>query len=173
MLSEAAQAIEKRSQLINQQPGWPFCWRKLFLRDLRTATYISKLNSPNLAVQLKAIRALGKIGDGHAVVALLNLNWLNCSSVVSMAIVKALGRLGHKGVLLAIEALINELADWNKDRRESAASELVSIGEPAINLLIRYIKNNERGPLSGRVTAVEVLKKIGGACAEEFLNKGP
>jgi len=166
IFSKAAQIIEEKQRLMSQgsKLSW---WQKVFLTDAKIEQHINNLKDQNIDTRLKAIKALGKVCDGRAIVALANLKWVSSSRDEILAITKTLGRIGRKGNIVAIECLINELEDLSKEHREVASEELANIGRPAVDYLITFLQNDKH--LCSQ--AAEALGKIGDASAIKPLTK--
>jgi HEAT repeat protein len=94
-----------------------------------------------LSVQRATAEALGKIGDERAVEPLIKALKDEDEDVRGTA-VWALGNIGGER---AIELLINALKDVERNVREEAARALVRMGEPAVESLIRALRNKKCG----------------------------
>ncbi len=126
---------------------------------------IRALDDPDILVRTAAVEALGEIRDSRARPPLLRTLEKDCHQV-QMEAAWALDRLGWKpeSALQKVQYLIAK-EQWNA---------LVGMGRPAIEPLIRALKEDHSGVRSG---ATEALKKIGvpalEALARECRSKDP
>jgi HEAT repeat protein len=125
---------------------------------------ILALDDPNPGVRTGAARALGKIGDGRALGALIFRLRYDVSAEVRKSAVWAL----HMGENHAITALIEALCDKDEWVRFGAVIVLSKIGESSIEPLIEALQDPH--PLV-RANAAETLGRIGDKRAAEGLAK--
>ncbi len=121
---------------------------------------LTALNHENRAVRRAAAKALGKIGDERAVMA-LRAALLDSDIDVRRFAAQALGRIGDSET---IDALSDALRDDSDRVRKAAAGALVNIGEASIPMLIEALQDPEPRVA---ILAVVTLKQLGYEPPEE------
>jgi beta-lactamase regulating signal transducer with metallopeptidase domain len=109
--------------------------------DEQTSALIALLESPDANMREHAATALGKIGDGKAIPALVKTISTDASSRVREHAAEALGRIGNKKALSALIEVVEN--DPEARVREHAASAIGRVGgEGAYDTLVDVYEND-------------------------------
>ncbi len=132
------------------------------LGDLKAGAAVNTLgellNNTNETVQLVACKALGKIGNKAACVPLADkLATPSTSETIRSACLDALAETEQPA---AFEALVNTLADGDKQIREAATAALVKTGHPAVPAIIDGLKNPNAGVRKASMVLLKQLDAI-------------
>ncbi len=138
---------------------------------------IEALEDSEEKVRMRAAEALGKIGDESAIMPLNRLK-SDYYDKVSKAAVDAIDAINSRGIKVSntvkIENLILDLASDSNSVCNNAVNDLVKIGEPAVEPLLRCLKvgynyADKYGQQKRKVC--DVLGLIGDSRAVEPLNR--
>ncbi len=113
------------------------------------------LSDTNETVQLAACKALGRIGNEAACTPLAEqLTIPSNPASIRLACINALTETGRP---VAFKALVNTLADEDKQIREAATTALAEVGQPAVPSVIDGLKSKNANV---RQAAMAMLKQL-------------